>query len=51
MLHFFFAVAFSAVSLTLYIPLTHSLNLFVETVEDVQAQHVVIPSDMIKLLY
>ncbi|PHT59697.1 hypothetical protein CQW23_02060 [Capsicum baccatum] len=34
MLHLFFAVAFSAVPLTLYIPPMRSLNLFVETMED-----------------
>ncbi|CAI0476299.1 unnamed protein product [Linum tenue] len=34
MLQLFFEVAFSVVSLTLYITLTHSLNLFMETVED-----------------
>ncbi|XP_073155177.1 uncharacterized protein [Henckelia pumila] len=35
MLHLFFAVAFSAVPLTLYIPPVRSLNLFVETMEDI----------------
>ncbi|KAM7472502.1 hypothetical protein LguiA_010685 [Lonicera macranthoides] len=34
MLHLFFAVAFSAVPLTLYVPPLRSLNLFVETMED-----------------
>nr|GMC86471.1 hypothetical protein DM860_001202 [Ipomoea batatas] len=34
MLHMFFAVAFSAVPLTLYIPPVRSLNLFLETMED-----------------
>ncbi|KAH6803508.1 DIS3-exonuclease-like protein [Perilla frutescens var. frutescens] len=34
MLHLFFAVAFSAAPLTLYIPPVRSLNLFVETMED-----------------
>ncbi|KAI3445019.1 hypothetical protein Pfo_001684 [Paulownia fortunei] len=33
MLHLFFAVAFSAVPLTLYIPPIRSLNLFVEIME------------------
>ncbi|KAK9157807.1 hypothetical protein Scep_004381 [Stephania cephalantha] len=33
MLQLFFAVAFSAVPLTLYIPPVRSLNLFVETLE------------------
>ncbi|CAA0808899.1 Unknown protein [Striga hermonthica] len=33
MLHLFFAVAFSAVPLTLYIPPVRSFNLFVETME------------------
>ncbi|KAI3992456.1 hypothetical protein MKX01_022547 [Papaver californicum] len=33
MLQFFFAVAFSAVPLTLYVPPVRSLNLFVETME------------------
>ncbi|KAI3719586.1 hypothetical protein L6452_20488 [Arctium lappa] len=35
MLHLFFAVAFSAVPLTLYVPPIRSLNLFVQTIEDV----------------
>ncbi|KAK4411052.1 hypothetical protein Sango_0178200 [Sesamum angolense] len=35
MLHLFFAVAFSAVPLTLYIPPLRSLNLFLATVEGV----------------
>ncbi|KAL8062034.1 hypothetical protein ABFX02_02G120400 [Erythranthe guttata] len=35
MLHLFFAVAFSAVPLTLYIPPIRSLNVFVEIIEDV----------------
>ncbi|KAL1300765.1 hypothetical protein HN51_045417 [Arachis hypogaea] len=34
MLQFFFSVAFSAIPLTLYIPPLRSLNLFVETMED-----------------
>ncbi|KAF3442572.1 hypothetical protein FNV43_RR16488 [Rhamnella rubrinervis] len=34
MLQLFFAIAFSAVPLTLYIPPIRSLNLFVETVEN-----------------
>ncbi|KAJ8437534.1 hypothetical protein Cgig2_027609 [Carnegiea gigantea] len=34
MLQLFFAVAFSAVPLTLYIPPIRSLNLFVETIEE-----------------
>ncbi|XVF75822.1 hypothetical protein PTKIN_Ptkin13bG0217500 [Pterospermum kingtungense] len=34
MLQLFFAVAFSAVPLTLYLPPMRSLNLFVETIED-----------------
>ncbi|OAY44791.1 uncharacterized protein LOC110618849 [Manihot esculenta] len=34
MLQLFFTVAFSAVPLTLYIPPVRSLNLFVETMED-----------------
>jgi hypothetical protein len=34
MLQLFFAVAFSAVPLTLYVPPIRSLNLFVETIED-----------------
>ncbi|KAK4372172.1 hypothetical protein RND71_007556 [Anisodus tanguticus] len=34
MLHLFFAVTFSAVPLTLYIPPMRSLNLFVETMEE-----------------
>ncbi|OMO71617.1 hypothetical protein CCACVL1_07746 [Corchorus capsularis] len=38
MLQLFFAVAFSAVPLTLYVPPIRSLNLFVETVEDVLRQ-------------
>nr|DAD29854.1 TPA_asm: hypothetical protein HUJ06_031322 [Nelumbo nucifera] len=33
MLQLFFAVAFSAVPLTLYLPPLRSLNLFVETIE------------------
>ncbi|KAL5744038.1 hypothetical protein ACOSP7_026895 [Xanthoceras sorbifolium] len=33
MLQLFFAVAFSAVPLTLYVPPIRSLNLFVETIE------------------
>ncbi|KAL5760519.1 hypothetical protein ACOSQ2_019357 [Xanthoceras sorbifolium] len=33
-LQLFFAVAFSAVPLTLYVPPVRSLNLFVETMED-----------------
>ncbi|XP_059668441.1 uncharacterized protein LOC132313613 [Cornus florida] len=33
MLQLFFAVAFSAVPLTLYVPPIRSLNLFIETVE------------------
>ncbi|PIN23739.1 hypothetical protein CDL12_03533 [Handroanthus impetiginosus] len=35
MLQLFFAVAFSAVPLTLYIPPIRSLNLFVETIEGI----------------
>ncbi|KAG9138226.1 hypothetical protein Leryth_001445 [Lithospermum erythrorhizon] len=35
MLHFFFAVAFSAVPLTLYIPPIRSLSLFMETIEQI----------------
>lgn len=35
MLQLFFAVAFSSVPLTLYIPPLRSLNLFVETMEDI----------------
>ncbi|EYU27059.1 hypothetical protein MIMGU_mgv11b020379mg [Erythranthe guttata] len=35
MLHLFFAVAFSAVPLTMYIPPIRSLNVFVEIIEDV----------------
>ncbi|CAI0377066.1 unnamed protein product [Linum tenue] len=38
MLQLFFAVAFSAVPLTLYIPPIRSLNLFVETIEDMLRQ-------------
>ncbi|KAB1222326.1 hypothetical protein CJ030_MR2G002031 [Morella rubra] len=38
MLQLFFAVAFSAVPLTLYVPPIRSLNLFVETVEDILRQ-------------
>ena len=38
MLQLFFAVAFSAVPLTLYVPPIRSLNLFVETMEDVLRQ-------------
>ncbi|KAL3569167.1 hypothetical protein D5086_029057 [Populus alba] len=38
MLQLFFAVAFSAVPLTLYVPPIRSLNLFVETIEDVLRQ-------------
>ncbi|KAI8545814.1 uncharacterized protein LOC131334315 [Rhododendron vialii] len=34
MLQLFFAVAFSAVPLTLYVPPIRSLNLFVETMEE-----------------
>ncbi|KAJ6912756.1 hypothetical protein NC651_015260 [Populus alba x Populus x berolinensis] len=34
MLQLFFAVAFSAMPLTLYVPPIRSLNLFVETIED-----------------
>ncbi|PWA64100.1 hypothetical protein CTI12_AA347170 [Artemisia annua] len=34
MLHLFFAVAFSAVPLTLYVPPVRSLNLFVQTMEE-----------------
>ncbi|KAF3437897.1 hypothetical protein FNV43_RR20653 [Rhamnella rubrinervis] len=34
MLQLFFTVAFSAVPLTLYVPPIRSLNLFVETMED-----------------
>ncbi|KAK3021155.1 hypothetical protein RJ639_047096 [Escallonia herrerae] len=34
MLHLFFAVAFSAVPLTLYVPPVRSLNLFIATMED-----------------
>jgi hypothetical protein len=34
MLQLFFAVAFSAVPLTLYVPPIRSLNFFVETIED-----------------
>ncbi|XWS43162.1 hypothetical protein CRYUN_Cryun16bG0079300 [Craigia yunnanensis] len=34
MLQLFFAVAFSSVPLTLYVPPIRSLNLFVETIED-----------------
>ncbi|KAI4323397.1 hypothetical protein L6164_023009 [Bauhinia variegata] len=35
MLQLFFTVAFSAVPLTLYIPPLRSLNLFVETMEEI----------------
>ncbi|OAY43176.1 hypothetical protein MANES_08G048600v8 [Manihot esculenta] len=38
MLQLFFAVAFSAVPLTLYIPPIRSFNLFVEIVEDLLRQ-------------
>ncbi|OVA19417.1 hypothetical protein BVC80_9055g61 [Macleaya cordata] len=38
MLQFFFAVAFSAVPLTLYVPPVRSLNLFVETLETLLRQ-------------
>ncbi|KAJ4706439.1 DIS3-exonuclease-like protein [Melia azedarach] len=38
MLQIFFAVAFSAVPLTLYLPPIRSLNLFVETLEDLFRQ-------------
>ncbi|KAK0595131.1 hypothetical protein LWI29_003852 [Acer saccharum] len=38
MLQIFFAVAFSAVPLTLYVPPIRSLNLFVETIEDLLRQ-------------
>ncbi|KAB2608205.1 hypothetical protein D8674_011373 [Pyrus ussuriensis x Pyrus communis] len=38
MLQLLFAVAFSAVPLTLYVPPIRSLNLFVETVEDLLHQ-------------
>ncbi|CAN1173034.1 hypothetical protein LINPERPRIM_LOCUS9000 [Linum perenne] len=38
MLQLFFAVALSAVPLTLYIPPIRSLNLFVETTEDLLRQ-------------
>ncbi|XP_007028829.2 PREDICTED: uncharacterized protein LOC18599003 isoform X1 [Theobroma cacao] len=38
MLQLFFAVAFSAVPLTLYVPPVRSLNLFVQTVEDILRQ-------------
>ncbi|OWM67220.1 hypothetical protein CDL15_Pgr000672 [Punica granatum] len=38
MLQLFFAVAFSAVPLTLYVPPIRSLNLFVETLEDLLRQ-------------
>ncbi|GMH29380.1 hypothetical protein Nepgr_031223 [Nepenthes gracilis] len=41
MLQLFFAVAFSAVPLTLYIPPIRRLNLFVETVEETFRQSVV----------
>ncbi|KAK2994819.1 hypothetical protein RJ640_015778 [Escallonia rubra] len=34
MLHLFFAVAFAAVPLTLYVPPVRSLNLFIATMED-----------------
>ncbi|KAF9679669.1 hypothetical protein SADUNF_Sadunf06G0038600 [Salix dunnii] len=34
MLQLFFAIAFSAMPLTLYVPPIRSLNLFVETIED-----------------
>ncbi|KAK3035169.1 hypothetical protein RJ639_032842 [Escallonia herrerae] len=38
MLQLFFAVAFSAVPLTLYVPPIRSLNLFVESVEQLLRQ-------------
>ncbi|GMI78836.1 hypothetical protein like AT3G52105 [Hibiscus trionum] len=38
MLQLVFAVAFSAVPLTLYVPPIRSLNLFVETIEDMLRQ-------------
>ncbi|XP_043692412.1 uncharacterized protein LOC122642872 [Telopea speciosissima] len=38
MLQLFFAVAFSAVPLTLYVPPIRSLNLFVETIETLLRQ-------------
>ncbi|KAJ9184759.1 hypothetical protein P3X46_004454 [Hevea brasiliensis] len=38
MLQLFFAVAFSAVPLTLYVPPIRSLNSFVETIEDLLRQ-------------
>ncbi|KAK7831981.1 uncharacterized protein LOC112016066 [Quercus suber] len=38
MLQLFFAVAFSAVPLTLYVPPIRSLNLFVETIEELLRQ-------------
>uniref|UniRef100_A0A2P2MXX0 Uncharacterized protein n=1 Tax=Rhizophora mucronata TaxID=61149 RepID=A0A2P2MXX0_RHIMU len=38
MLQLFFTVAFSALPLTLYVPPMRSLNLFVETLEDIFRQ-------------
>ncbi|KAL4607010.1 hypothetical protein ACB092_09G144300 [Castanea dentata] len=38
MLQLFFAVAFSAVPLTLYVPPIRSLNLFVATIEELLRQ-------------
>ncbi|PRQ44624.1 hypothetical protein RchiOBHm_Chr3g0481271 [Rosa chinensis] len=38
MLQLIFAVAFSAVPLTLYVPPIRSLSLFVETIEDIVRQ-------------
>ncbi|KAF8044009.1 hypothetical protein BT93_A2096 [Corymbia citriodora subsp. variegata] len=38
MLQLFLAVAFSAVPLTLYVPPIRSLNLFVETIEELLRQ-------------
>ncbi|EEF35635.1 conserved hypothetical protein [Ricinus communis] len=38
MLQIFFAVAFSAVPLTLYVPPIRSLNLFLETIEELLRQ-------------
>ncbi|KAK9921852.1 hypothetical protein M0R45_030348 [Rubus argutus] len=41
MLQLLFAVAFSAVPLTLYVPPIRSLSLFVETIEDVVRQSLI----------
>ncbi|KAK7334625.1 hypothetical protein VNO80_26385 [Phaseolus coccineus] len=51
MLPLFFSVAFSAIPLILYIPPVRSLNLFVETMEDMERESRIYTSRIFPLLH